>query len=311
MVEIFQASGLSVELKAGLVKKFKGTRLPGAQLFQAEQGGYTISIHNAVFPSFSLSLRSINCSQAGQLIIKEASSILRIEAILTGQMETIDSKGIRHKLLAGQYRFTSERNYALQFENTFGFQCFVAFLGSDLIDQPAFRERLNIGEVKGMSVQMREIIDRMLVNPFENNFRDWFYDNSVRELLFRHASLPPNFLPGELTPTEIAAVHEADRIIASNLNKHYTIHELARMVRTNAFTLKTAFARVMGVGMFERLQDLKMERAKELLSSTDLQIQVVSDMAGYETVTGFINSFRKQFGMTPKDWRKKSRGTLD
>jgi len=64
------------------------------------------------------------------------------------------------------------------------------------------------------------------------------------------------------------------------------------------------------MGTFERLLQRKMERAKNLLETTDRQVQDVSEMAGYETVTGFINAFRKQFKMTPKDWRKKSRGLL-
>jgi AraC-like DNA-binding protein len=34
-----------------------------------------------------------------------------------------------------------------------------------------------------------------------------------------------------------------------------------------------------------------MERAKYLLETTDRQVQDVSEMAGYETVTGFINAF--------------------
>jgi AraC-like DNA-binding protein len=82
------------------------------------------------------------------------------------------------------------------------------------------------------------------------------------------------------------------------------------MTRTNVHVLKTGFARVFGMGTFERLLQRKMDRAKYLLETTDRQVQDVSEMAGYETVTGFINAFRKQFKMTPKDWRKKSRGLL-
>jgi len=161
-----------------------------------------------------------------------------------------------------------------------------------------------------MSGPMREVIYRILENPFEEKFRDAFYDYSIRELLFYHISAPQFTPPGELSQTELAAVYEADRIISANLSVHYSINELARMTHTNVHVLKTGFARLFGMGTFERLLQRKMERAKYLLETTDRQVQDISELSGYETVTGFINAFRKQFKMTPKDWRKKQRGLL-
>ena len=50
-----------------------------------------------------------------------------------------------------------------------------------------------------------------------------------------------------------------------------------------------------------------MERAIFLLESTDMQVQEVAVDAGYATVTGFINEFRKQFGVSPADWRRRNK----
>lgn len=308
MIEILQSSGVLVPLRAGDAKKFRGTRLPGADLWEANPEGAGLSIHLYRAASFGLSLRSIQVWRSTEFMFREPGPFMRMEIVLMGELEIEEENGVRTKLLAGQYCFHSSEKYRAMFSAGIGCRYLVLHLGQEFTEPAAIRNQLQMGVIRNLSLPMREMIDKLLANPFENTFRDLFYDNGLRELLFRHASLPPHFLPGELTPAMVAAVHEADHIIAANLNKHYTIHQLARMVRTNVFTLKTAFVRVMGVGMFERLHELKMERAKELLSSTDLQIQEVADMAGYETVTGFINSFRKQFGMSPKDWRKKSRG---
>jgi AraC-like DNA-binding protein len=48
-----------------------------------------------------------------------------------------------------------------------------------------------------------------------------------------------------------------------------------------------------------------MEHAKLLLQTTNKSIGNVADLAGYDTVAGFIHAFRKRFGVTPREWRNQ------
>lgn len=308
MTELTLSAGEPVPLNPAPVRKFRGIRLPGAELLQAEQAGYVVSIHDFAVRLFRLSLRHLHCLTPQTFTIRESSNYVRLETVLTGELLIREPTGIELKLLAGQYRITDSKVFQSRFEAMQGCQYFVAFISPELLKQTPLADAITPSGSLMMSMPMREVIYKILDNPFEEKFRDAFYDYSIRELLFYHVSAPPFTLPGELTPAELATVYAADQIIASNLSIHYSIHELAKMTRTNVHVLKTGFARVFGMGVFERLLLRKMERAKYLLETTDKQVQDVSELAGYETVTGFINAFRKQFDMTPKDWRKKSRG---
>lgn len=310
MRELSLSTGHPVPLRPAPVKKFRGTRLPGADLRQAMEDTYTVSFHHFKADLFQISLRSFVCATEQSFRITELDEYIRLETVLTGELHIKKPDGSETNLLPGQYHITNERSYDFEIKSSQGSQYFVVYISPALIEQTPMGEIIQPSEPRMMSDTMREVINRILDNPFEEKLRDASYDYRIRELLFYHISLPPFTLPGELTPAEIAAVYAADAIIAANLNVHYTIPELARMVRTNVYVLKTGFPKIFGVSVLDRLLQRKMDRAKFLLETTDKQIQEISELSGYETATGFINAFKKIFKLSPKDWRKKSRGLM-
>ena len=52
------------------------------------------------------------------------------------------------------------------------------------------------------------------------------------------------------------------------------------------------------------LTNLRMEEAKRLLRETDLLNKDISSAVGYEDVGSFIRRFRKQIGVTPRQYRE-------
>ncbi len=47
-----------------------------------------------------------------------------------------------------------------------------------------------------------------------------------------------------------------------------------------------------------------MERAAELLHTTELSLEGVAKAVGYSSVSQFIAAFRQQYGLTPGQYRK-------
>lgn len=310
MTELTLSTGHLVPLKPAPVKKFRGTRLPGADLRQAIEDTYTVSFHHFTTDLFQISLRNFVCTTDQSSRITESDEYIRLETVLTGELHIKSPDGSETTLLPGQYHITNEGFYNFEVKPSQGCQYFVVFISPALIEQTPMGETIRPSEPRMMSDTMREVINRILDNPFEEKLRGASYDYRIRELLFYHISVPPFTLPGEMTPAEIAVVYAADAIIAANLNVHYTMPELARMVHTNVYVLKTGFPKIFGVSVLDRLLQRKMDRAKFLLETTDKQIQEISELSGYETPTGFINAFKKIFKISPKDWRKKSRGLM-
>ena len=310
MTDITLSTGHLVNLQPGPVKHFEGIRLPGAGLFQADQDGFVISIHEYQQRLFRLALRSFYCRRHQTITIREKSKYLRLETVLTGELNVQSNDDADLGLTAGYYRISDKPGYVCTYEASHGCEYLVVYLSPELLSQTPLSDAIVPGKPILMPLIMRNMISRLFDNPYEDRLRDGFYENTIRSLLFDHVALPPYTPPGELTATELAAIYAADRIISRDLSQHYHLNQLAKMVHTNIHTLKVGFARVYGMGPFERLMHKKMEHAKFLLETTDKQIQEISAEAGYETVTGFINSFRKLFKVSPTDWRKRSRGLL-
>ena len=69
--------------------------------------------------------------------------------------------------------------------------------------------------------------------------------------------------------------------------------------------LKEAYKDIIGRTIYERLREARLQKARELLLATDLQVQLMYAEVGYESITGFIDAFRERFLLSPLQYRKK------
>ena len=58
----------------------------------------------------------------------------------------------------------------------------------------------------------------------------------------------------------------------------------------------------MGFSLYKYLFDFKMERAKQLLSNGNLNVNEVSYDLGYSSSSHFIAAFKKKYGITPRTY---------
>ena len=75
-------------------------------------------------------------------------------------------------------------------------------------------------------------------------------------------------------------------------NFYFSQAYLSKLIRQN-----------MGQSFTEVLRQVKMNRARDLLLNTDLKIGEISETVGYESVDHFTRTFRKAFGMPPREYR--------
>lgn len=52
------------------------------------------------------------------------------------------------------------------------------------------------------------------------------------------------------------------------------------------------------------LIERRMQRAWQLLSETDLQVQQVAERVGYSNLAAFSDRFRRHFGRSPRQFRR-------
>ncbi len=80
---------------------------------------------------------------------------------------------------------------------------------------------------------------------------------------------------------------------------------LARRVGLGASQLRRLFAARYGLSPGAWLMRLRLERARDLLATTDLTVGAVAQACGYEDPFWFSRAFRREVGTSPQAWRGK------
>ena len=97
---------------------------------------------------------------------------------------------------------------------------------------------------------------------------------------------------------------EIRRYMEEHLDEPLTISTLSRRACLSATTFKAGFRRLYGLPVHAWLRQRRMERAAELLRSSSLSVLGVAQSVGYSSASQFTAAFRRQYGVTPVQYRK-------
>ena len=89
--------------------------------------------------------------------------------------------------------------------------------------------------------------------------------------------------------------HYAESISLDFLADHFSI---------NKFHFHRTFKKHLGITPNDYLITTRLNKAKELLRTSDLQINQIAPLVGFENVSHFINTFKKFEGITPLEYSK-------
>ena len=70
-------------------------------------------------------------------------------------------------------------------------------------------------------------------------------------------------------------------------------------------TFKRRFQKAVGMPPLEYVHALRLERAKQLLETTDETLDKLAERVGYEDATFFSRLFRRKVGLTPALYRRR------
>lgn len=107
-----------------------------------------------------------------------------------------------------------------------------------------------------------------------------------------------------------ASVHPAVRQALAFLHEHYTrrfsAEEIAAACHISPSELRVLFSRAAGMTITAYRDELRMQRAKELLRFSDSSVKEVADMLGYCDVYHFSKVFRRLTGKNPGAYARKA-----
>ena len=93
--------------------------------------------------------------------------------------------------------------------------------------------------------------------------------------------------------------------IDDHLAEPFTVSDLADFVGLNPQYMMRTFKKVTGLSVLEYVTERKLKKAKELLLSTDISIEQISEKLGYFNYSYFFKLFKRAEGVSPGQYRKE------
>lgn len=94
------------------------------------------------------------------------------------------------------------------------------------------------------------------------------------------------------------------KYIAEHLADELSLNVLAEQVGFSAAYVSTLFKRETGEGLKHCIMQARLEKAAELLRTTNLKIYEISEQCGFANTRYFSDLFTKSYNMTPQKYRK-------
>lgn len=113
-----------------------------------------------------------------------------------------------------------------------------------------------------------------------------------------------NFRENELNRHE-QLVNSIKSYINANYDSISNIEQITSSIYISESYARRIFKSLTGKTIFEYLQIVRMEKAKQLLENPKYRIYEIADMVGYKSKPYFVETFRKYTGVSPKDYRSR------
>ena len=118
-----------------------------------------------------------------------------------------------------------------------------------------------------------------------------------RKLVFRNST--------DTTRSEYPEVARALRFIRNHADEFIDVTNVLDVVPVSRRWLEMKFKAEVGHGIYREIRRVHIERAKELLSTTDWPVLRVAKESGFNNTERFEFAFQKLLGMSASEYRKK------
>lgn len=127
----------------------------------------------------------------------------------------------------------------------------------------------------------------------------------IEECLFMTVCELSDFASKHIQPASIA---ELGKAYMDTNSIDVSVNDICKQLSISTSHFFRLFKKEFGISPQEYLTKKKMDIAMDSLKYSSLSICRISELAGYENVSSFSNTFYKKAGMTPTDFRKKYLG---
>lgn len=175
----------------------------------------------------------------------------------------------------------------------------IPFFENKSINQKHYSENL-------ISNSILIVLNQIIKNDMDNSTRSLLYKAKIYELfslIFKKTKeIDLDQCPFLNNDENLKKIAKAKDVILKDIKNPPSLIELSKTIDLSLKNLKKGFKEIYGKPVYKYLFDFKMERAKQLLSNGNLNVNEVSYDLGYSSSSHFIAAFKKKYGITPRTY---------
>jgi len=158
------------------------------------------------------------------------------------------------------------------------------------------------------TLEMRSVIEQIKNASDMGTLASFYFETKIQELLTLQLQQINKIDCSECRYHKYyqEQLNEARNLIETCYQTPPTIAQLAQEVGMSETVLKTNFKNCFGTTIYGYLFEYRMSIAQKLLSDSTLTIAEIGDQTGYEHPSHFTTAFKRKFGVSPVEWRKRA-----
>lgn len=139
-----------------------------------------------------------------------------------------------------------------------------------------------------------------------------FYNAKIANAISRQMVIPPHREGGQAQfieqpvalSTYDSEMNQLLDYLRSHLAKPHSVESIAERIRMNRRTLTRHFKNATGMSLMQWLNQGRIKYVAELLEGTELSIEKIAELSGFNSTVLLRKTFRKKYATSPSQWRK-------
>ncbi|WP_198559871.1 GlxA family transcriptional regulator [Colwellia sp. 12G3] len=121
----------------------------------------------------------------------------------------------------------------------------------------------------------------------------------------RKINISPEQLLSQAREHNNKLIQDAQEWISQHINEAFTVQELSKTLATSERTLIRKFKEVLAITPLKYVQKLRINKAKYLLETSDLNLDRIIEKVGYKDRSTFSKLFSQHTGIPPISYRRQ------
>lgn len=213
---------------------------------------------------------------AGQVLLEQEDEANRLERILSGVRDTIDLS--HDEELSESYALLP----VMRLEKIIALSNMLSHIGQYCVEEAILRA--TVAQLSSRN------------NTFE------FYNETEHKL--ENVHLKSNFIAEYRSKTPNKVLQPAIDYIRQHTDEKITLSKMSALCNVSSSYFSKLFAKENLSSLSDFVNHVKVDRAKELLHSTEWPIRCIAENLGFDDCGYFIKVFKGDVGKTPAEFRK-------